>query len=67
MRGPHRYGIANDAGKELLVLLSMCEATICSTQFKRQDIERRPGNIQSQNTGIILLCHHAPERMRWML
>ena len=38
VRGPHGYGSTNDAGEELLTFLSMIEATVCNTWFKKRDI-----------------------------
>ena len=38
VRGPHGYGLANDAGEELLMFLSMMEATVCNTWFKKRNI-----------------------------
>ena len=37
-RGPHGFGELNDAGKELLYFLSLNEATVCNTWFKKKDI-----------------------------
>ena len=37
-RGPHRYGELNVAGRELLSFLSINEATVCNTRFKKKDI-----------------------------
>ena len=31
VRGPHRYGIVNDAGKELLSFLAVHQVTVCDT------------------------------------
>ena len=31
VRGPHGYGEVNEAGKDLLTILSLNEATICNT------------------------------------
>ena len=34
-RGPHRYGALDEAGKELVSLLSTYEATVCNTWFEK--------------------------------
>ena len=39
VRGLHRYGLVNDAGKELI--LSLHQATICNTWFKKKDIYKQ--------------------------
>lgn len=36
VRGPHRLGEMNDAGRELLTFLSTNEATICNTWFPKK-------------------------------
>ena len=36
VRGPHGYGTANDAGKEVLVFLAAHQATLCNTWFKKK-------------------------------
>ena len=38
IRGPHGFGEVNDAGKELLHILSLNEATVCNTWFQKKDI-----------------------------
>ena len=40
-RGPRGYGDINGAGKELLSFLSVNEATICNTWFKKRDIQKK--------------------------
>ena len=35
VRGPHGYGVVNDAGKELLSFLSAHQATICNTWYMK--------------------------------
>lgn len=37
-RGPHRWGQPNDAGRELMNFLSLNEATVCNTWFKKKSI-----------------------------
>lgn len=37
VRGPHGFGALNDAGKEFLSFLSVNEATLCNTWFKKRD------------------------------
>ena len=41
VRGPHRYGVANDAGKEFLSFLSCHQATVCNTWFVKRDIHKQ--------------------------
>ena len=41
VRGPHGYGVANDAGRELLSFLSSHQATVCNTWFKKKDIHKQ--------------------------
>ena len=41
MRGPHGYGVANDAGKEFLSFLSCHQATVCNTWFVKRDIHKQ--------------------------
>ena len=41
VRGPHGYGVANDAGKELLSFLSCHQATVCNTWFVKRDIHKQ--------------------------
>ena len=38
VRGPHGYGVANDAGRELLSFLSSHQATICNIYKKEMPI-----------------------------
>ena len=40
-RGPHGYGVLNDAGRELLSFLSINEATICNTWFMKKAIHKQ--------------------------
>ena len=40
MRGPHGYGVTNDAGKELLGFLSTQQATVWNTWFRKKEIQR---------------------------
>ena len=40
-RGPHGYGELNDAGRELLIFLSVNEATVCNTWFEMKAIHKR--------------------------
>ena len=40
-RGPHGYGVLNDAGRELLYFLRINEATICNTWFMKQAIHKQ--------------------------
>ena len=35
VRGPHGYGTANDAGKEVLAFLAAHQATLCNTWFRK--------------------------------
>ena len=37
-RGPNGFGELNDAGRDLLHFLSLNEATVCNTWFKKKDI-----------------------------
>ena len=39
-RGPHGYGVVNDAGAELLSFLSLHQVAICNTWFKKKDIHK---------------------------
>ena len=41
VRGPHGYGVANDAGREFLSFLSSHQATVCNTWFKKKDIHKQ--------------------------
>ena len=41
VRGPHGYGVANDAGRELLSFLSSHQATVCNTWFEKKDIHKQ--------------------------
>ena len=41
VRGPHGFGAANDAGKELLSLLASHQATVCNTWFEKRDIHKQ--------------------------
>ena len=41
VRGPHGYGEANKAGRELLAFLSLNEATVCNTWFTKRDIKKQ--------------------------
>ena len=41
VRGPHGYGVANDAGKEFLSFLSCHQATVCNTWFVKRDIHKQ--------------------------
>ena len=41
VRGPHGFGAANEAGKELLSLLAINEATVCNTWFNKKDIYKQ--------------------------
>ena len=38
VRGPHGYGTANDAGKEVLAYLAAHQATVCNTWFRKKKI-----------------------------
>ena len=40
-RGPHEYDEINEAGKELMSFLSINEATVCNTWFKKREIHKR--------------------------
>ena len=40
-RGPHGYGVLNEAGEELLSFLSTNEATVCNTWFNKKDIHKQ--------------------------
>ena len=41
VRGPHGFGETNDAGKELLGFLSIQQATVCNTWFKKKEIHKQ--------------------------
>ena len=41
VRGPHGYGVFNDAGKELLSFLSVHWATVCNTWFAKKAIHQQ--------------------------
>ena len=41
VRGPHGYGKTNDAGRDLLNFLSINEATVCNTWFRKKDIYKQ--------------------------
>ena len=41
VRGPHGYGVVNDAGKELLSFLSIHQATVCNTWYTKRDIHKQ--------------------------
>ena len=41
VRGPHGYGVTNDAGRELLSFLSSHQATVCNTWFEKKDIHKQ--------------------------
>ena len=41
MRGPYGYGVINDAGRELLSFLSVHQATVCNTWFRKKAIHQQ--------------------------
>ena len=41
VRGPHGFGAANDAGKELLSFLASHQATVCKTWFEKREIHKQ--------------------------
>ena len=41
VRGPHGYGVINDAGRELLSFLSVHQATVCNTWFRKKNIHQQ--------------------------
>ena len=41
VRGSHRYGVINDAGRELLSFFSVHQATVCNTWFRKKAIQQR--------------------------
>ena len=41
VRGPHRYGVINDAGKDLLSFLFVHRATVCNTRFAKKAIHQQ--------------------------
>ena len=41
VRGPHRHGSLNEAGKELLSFLSINDATVCNTWFEKKAIHKQ--------------------------
>ena len=41
VRGPHGFGVVNDAGKELLSFLSVHQATVCNTWFRKKAIHKQ--------------------------
>ena len=41
VRGLHRFGSVNDAGKELLSFLSLHQTTVCNTWYQKDDIYRQ--------------------------
>ena len=53
-RGPHGYRATNNAAKELLSFLSIHQATVCNTWYKKMAIYiNRHGNIQSLSSGAV--------------
>ena len=41
VRGPHGYGVSNDAGEELLTFLAAHEATVVNTWFEKKSIYKQ--------------------------
>ena len=41
VRGPHGYGVVDDAGAELLSFLSLHQTAICNTWFKKKDVHKQ--------------------------
>ena len=41
VRGPHGYGVINDAGRELLSFLSSHQATVCNTWFMKKAVHKQ--------------------------
>ena len=60
VRGPHGYGLANDAGEELLMFLSMMEPTVCNTWFKKRN---RPGSTLNVSSGTALIMPSCARRI----
>lgn len=51
VRGPHGYGVANDAGRELLSFLSSHQATVCNTWFEKKDIHKQTWQHPNRSNG----------------
>ena len=57
--GPHGYGTANDAEKEVFAFLTAHQATVCNTWFRRKKIHMAAPEIKS-----VVLSLHCDEAER---